>query len=142
MSRIAVLGTNGDPPGIFLRHIASTIAGRPEIDRVVVIPCGPRPGERRRTDDTDRALMADLTFAGLANVEVDLSDLEQSSFTPMNELVDRYQAQGHTVSVIVGSDLVKGGITNAKIATNVNNGGDVLPRRQRLPLLHKIFVIF
>ncbi len=52
--------------------------------------------------------MADIAFSGIARVEVDLSDLEQDTFTRSHVLETRYQDQGQ-IWHVVGVDIIEGG---------------------------------
>lgn len=81
-----------------------------EFDQVRVIPCGPRPDKAvtGSIPPVYRAALADLAFGGLDRVIVDLSDLEQDSFTRSWLLQERYAALGELWHV-VGSDLIAGG---------------------------------
>lgn len=106
--RIAIFGGSFNPPGVHHRHIAEALARR--YDEVRVIPCGPRP-DKPSTDlipPVFRAALADVTFGDLAKVVVDLSDLEQNTFTRNHQLQTHYAKHGD-VWHVVGADLVKGG---------------------------------
>ena len=52
--------------------------------------------------------MADIGFKGLPGVEVDLFDLEQSTFTRTHALQDRYASRGKLWHV-VGTELIARG---------------------------------
>jgi NAD+ kinase len=105
---IAVFGGSFNPPCLHHRQIAQELAG--QFDSVVIVPCGPRPD--KVTNDhlppTYRAAMADVSFTGIRNVEVDLFDLEQEVFTRTHELQRRYEQRGE-VWHVVGGDLICGG---------------------------------
>ncbi len=106
--RIALFGGSFNPPGLHHRAIAAALAAR--FDRVMVVPCGPRP-DKESTNTVPavyRAALADMAFAGLERVEVDLFDLEQSTFTRAHALDSRY-ASGGEVWHCVGVDLIAGG---------------------------------
>lgn len=106
--RIALFGGSFNPPGLHHRHIAERLAR--DFDTVLIIPCGPR-GDKATTNllpPVFRAALADMAFEGLANVEVDLFDLEQDRFTRSHELDRRYAARGE-VWHVVGVDLIQGG---------------------------------
>ncbi len=106
--RIALFGGSFNPPGLHHQRLAEALSTR--FDRVLVIPCGPRDDKSATNllPPIYRAVMADLTFAGMPKVEVDLFDLEQESFTRTYQLDSRYAAQGE-VWHVVGVDLTKGG---------------------------------
>lgn len=106
--RIAIYGGSFNPPGLHHRQIVEFLSR--EFDRVIIVPCGPRP-DKQTVNDVDsvhRAALVDIAFRGLERVEVDLFDLEQLAFSPTDELEARYASQGEIWHVI-GSDLVKGG---------------------------------
>ena len=109
--RIALFGGSFNPPGLHHRAIAGKLAA--SFDRVVVVPCGPRP-DKPVTNDVDpvyRAAMVDLTFRGVPKTQVELFDLEQSTFTRTHALEARFAAAGE-VWHVVGGDLVQGGSRN------------------------------
>ncbi|MES2569923.1 MAG: NAD(+)/NADH kinase [Verrucomicrobiota bacterium] len=106
--RIAIFGGNFNPPGIHHRAVVEALI--PHFDKIIVIPCGPRP-DKFAINDVDprhRAALTDITFRGIPKVEVDLFDLELASFTSNDALEARYGALGELWHVI-GSDLSKGG---------------------------------
>ncbi|HNU01441.1 MAG: NAD(+)/NADH kinase [Acidobacteria bacterium] len=105
---IAVFGGAFNPPGQHHRAIAEALSR--QFDRVVVVPSGPRPDKPSMQDvePIHRAAMADMAFRGLANVRVDLFDLEEGTFTRNHDLETRYAAEGE-VWHVVGGDLVGGG---------------------------------
>jgi len=107
-NRIAIFGGSFDPPGVHHRAIAKALVK--EFDKVVVVPCGPRPDKKsaNNIDPTHRASMCDMAFRGNLNIEVDLFDLEQATFTRTHNLEIRYESRGEIYHV-VGSDLVIGG---------------------------------
>jgi NAD kinase len=107
-ARVALFGGSFNPPGTHHRAVAEALASH--FDRIIVIPCGPRP-DKLSTYDLEpyhRAALADITFHGLPKVEVDLFDLELASFSANDAFEARYAALGNLWHVI-GSDLCKGG---------------------------------
>lgn len=106
--RLAIVGGSFNPP--HNRHVDLVKMISADFDRVVVIPCGPRP-DKPTTNDVEpihRAVMIDLAFRGMPpNVVVDLSDLERDTFTTNYELEARYRAEGREVTHVVGSDLIR-----------------------------------
>jgi len=106
--RIALFGGSFNPPGIHHRLLVGTLASH--FDRVLVVPCGPRPDKASTNliPPVYRAAMADMTFGGMDKVEVDLSDLEQNVFTRSYALEERFQSRGE-IWHVVGVDLIKGG---------------------------------
>ena len=77
--RIAVFGGSFNPPGLHHRLVAEALVGH--FDRIIVVPCGPRP-DKLTTNDVEtvyRAALADIAFRDLPRVEVDLFDLGRPS---------------------------------------------------------------
>lgn len=105
-TRIALFGGSFDPPGAHHRRIAEELARR--FDRVVVVPCGPRPDKPGEAPAAHRGRMAEATFAGLDRVRVDLFDVEAGTFTRTVDLERRYAGEGE-VWHVVGADLVAPG---------------------------------
>ncbi|MDP3727798.1 MAG: NAD(+)/NADH kinase [bacterium] len=109
MKKVALLGGSLNPPGLHHRAIARALSR--EFDLVRIVPCGPRPDKATTNDiaPLHRAAMADLAFQRLAsNIEVELFDLEQATFTPNHLLGERLIDLGE-VWHVVGTDLVAGG---------------------------------
>ena len=105
---LAVFGGSFSPPGLHHRAIVRELARH--FDRVVVVPCGPRP-DKPSTSEVDpvyRAALADVAFVGIEGAEVDLFDLEMATFTRTHELHERYSPRGE-VWHVVGADLITGG---------------------------------
>lgn len=108
MSRIAILGGSFDPPGRHHRELAEQLSAM--FDRVVVVPTGVRPDRLAATDTAPvyRAAMADISFRGLEKVHVDLSDLENQTWTQPRELEARWSREGE-VWFVVPLELIRGG---------------------------------
>ncbi len=123
--RIAVFGGSFNPPEVHHRAVVEALSA--QFDRVIVVPCGPRP-DKPPTNDIEpvhRAVMCDMAFRGIPNVEVALFDLENGTFTRTIALDERYRSLGEVWHVI-GSDLVCGGATGAAdIQTKWQNGADI-----------------
>ena len=128
--KTAVFGGSFNPSACHHRGIAVAVA--PHFDRLKVVPCGPRP-DKPTTGDIEpfhRAAMADLAFKGVPNVEVDLFDLEQATFTRTHALDDRYSAsEGGEIWHVVGADLIKGGKDGASSIQRTWEKGDELWHR-------------
>lgn len=105
---IALFGGSFNPPGNHHAAIAARLAEM--FDEVRVIPCGPRPDKpvTGSVPAVYRATLADIVFGGLAKVVVDLSDLEQETFTRNHGLQSKFEKDGE-VWHVVGADLVAGG---------------------------------
>lgn len=120
--KIALYGGSFNPPGIHHREIARHLARR--FDEVIIVPCGPRPDKPVTNDVAPifRAAMVDMTFRDLANVRVELFDLESQSFTPSLKLDQAFSTEGEVWHVI-GADLVRGGASGeAPIQKHWNEG--------------------
>ena len=106
--RIALFGGSFNPPGLHHRRIAEMLAN--SFDEVRVVPCGPRPDkpEVGSVPSVFRAALCDLVFAGLERVVVDLSDLEQDTFTRNHALEKQLSPYGE-VWHVVGADWLTGG---------------------------------
>lgn len=107
--RIAIYGGSFNPPHLGHVQNVRALAASGSFDLVVVVPCGPRPDKEIVNDiaPSHRATMADLAFAGIPGVEVDLFDLENDVFTPNIDLQARYADRG-IVHHVVGADLICG----------------------------------
>jgi len=108
LARIAILGGSFDPPGKHHRELAQALSAR--FDSVVVVPTGMRE-DRMGAPDTAAvycAAMADMSFRGLPKVSVDLSDLENQSWTQPSVLETRFAKQGE-VWFVVPAELIRGG---------------------------------
>ena len=107
--KIVVFGGSFNPAGTHHREIAAMLSGM--FDKVKIVVCGPRP-DKPTTNDIDpvhRAAMADLTFGQPgSSMEVDISDLENETFTRTHELDARYSSEGE-VWHLIGTDLIAGG---------------------------------
>lgn len=109
--RIAVFGVSADPPAFHHKVIVETLAEQdPFFDRVIVVPCGPRPDKRtvENLDPIHRATMLDMTLRNIRNTRIDLFDLEHATFTRTRELDELYRKEGELWHV-VGADWVVGG---------------------------------
>jgi nicotinate (nicotinamide) nucleotide adenylyltransferase len=106
--QIAVFGGSFNPPGRHHRLMAELLAK--DYDKVLVVPCGPRP-DKLTTQDIDlvyRAALVDLAFQDVPKVEIDNSDLEYAIFTRTHDLQQRYETRGELWHLI-GADLAEGG---------------------------------
>ncbi len=106
--KIAVFGGSFNPPGLHHRAIVERLAA--EFDRVLVVPCGPRPDKPVTNDvaPVHRATMCARAFRGLERVDLELFDLEEAGFSRTWELQERFAERGELWHVI-GTDLVAGG---------------------------------
>jgi NAD+ kinase len=113
-ARIALFGGSFNPPGLHHRLIAERLSS--VFDQVRIVPCGPRPDKSSTSQipPVYRAALADITFAGLPGVSVDLFDLEQESFTRNHQLQSRFESGGQIYHV-VGADLVENGASGQSL---------------------------
>lgn len=122
---VAIFGGSFDPPGVHHCYIAKELAKH--FDKVIVVPCGPRP-DKASTNDVDpihRAAMVDLTFRGLKNVSVELFDLENATFTRTHLLQERFACEGELWHVI-GIEWIHGGCQDkSPIQLSWENGNEV-----------------
>lgn len=134
--RIALFGGSFNPPGIHHQRIAEALSQR--FDVVLVVPCGPR-GDKSATNllpPVFRAAMADMAFATIPKVEIDLFDLEQQHFTRSHLLDARYASRGE-VWHVVGVDLVKGGARGQSEIQRSWERGTELWQRARFVVLKR-----
>lgn len=123
--RVAVYAGAFDPPAEHHRQIARRLAE--QFDRVVVFPSGPRD-DRPSADSlpVHRAVMADLNFAHLDKVTVELDDLERGRFTPNHEFPRLFGAAGEEIWHVVPYSAVDGGAEGqSRIQTEWAFGADL-----------------
>jgi NAD+ kinase len=108
--RIAIFGGTFSPPGLHHRLVVEALT--PHFEKIIVLPCGPRPDKptANEVDPWHRAALVDIAFQGMPKVEVDLFDLELANFTTNDCFESRY---GHLGEIwhVIGSDLSAGGAT-------------------------------
>ena len=133
---LAVFGGSFSPPGLHHRAIVAELVRH--FDRVVVVPCGPRP-DKPSTNEVDpvyRAALSDVAFNGIDRVEVDLFDLEMATFTRTHALHERYRERGE-VWHVVGADLVAGGGQGRSFIHTQWEHGPELWRTLNFAVLHR-----
>lgn len=108
--KVALFGGSFNPSALHHRAVVEALV--PHFDKIIVIPCGPRP-DKEQTNDIEpahRAAMADMAFRGIPKVEVDLFDLEHATFTKTHKLDELYGLkEGGEIWHVVGTDLIAGG---------------------------------
>lgn len=141
--KIAILGGSFNPVGIHHLRIVQEVLKLNRFDKVIILPCGPRP-DKQNTEDIDpvfRAAMLEITFRGFPdNVEIELNDLEKCKFTRTVDIERRYQDKGEVWHVI-GFDLVAGGSTGRSTIQQTwtdgeklwENGRFVVVKRKNFP---------
>lgn len=125
MEKIAIFGGSFNPPGIHHRLVVEALV--PHFDKIIVIPCGPRP-DKETTNDIEpwhRAALTDIAFRDIEKVEVDLFDLELASFTPNDIFEKRY---GHLGEIwhVIGSDLSHGGANGESAIHRFWDNGELM----------------
>jgi NAD+ kinase len=109
--KIAILGGSFNPTGVHHLRIVEEVLKLHTFDRIIILPCGPRP-DKKSVGDIEavyRAAMLNITFrAYQGQVEIDLQDLERTEFTRTIDIERRYKDRGE-VWHIVGYDLIEGG---------------------------------
>ncbi len=109
-AKVALFGGSFNPSAAHHRDVAAALV--PHFEKIIVIPCGPRP-DKEQTNDIEpvhRAVMADLTFRGIPKAQVDLFDLEHATFTKTHRLDELYGLrEGGEIWHVVGTDLIAGG---------------------------------
>jgi len=108
--KIALFGLSANPPGLHHVQIIERLKNLQMFDRIIVVPCGPRPDKdtTNNIEPVHRAHMLDLALKGVKGIEIDRSDLEKEEFTRTMDLERRYRDQGE-IWHVVGFDLVVGG---------------------------------
>lgn len=114
MSEVFVYGGSFNPPGVHhARIVERLISQMLSGDHLLVIPCGDRPDKLTTGSivPAHRAEMARLAFAQFYRTTLDLTDLERDTFTRTADLINRVQARfpEHTITLVVGQDLIEGG---------------------------------
>ena len=127
--RIAVYGGSYNPTCLHHQTIAEKLEA--EFDKVIIVPCGDGRQDKdsvKAVSNSDRAIMANIGFSGLSNVELDLHDLQNNIYTPTYLLEERYAAKYPEAEIwhVVGSDLIVGGRDkNSEIQRTWKNGQEI-----------------
>jgi len=132
--KVAIFGGSFNPPGTHHRLVAEALI--PHFDKIIVLPCGPRP-DKPTVNDVEpwhRAALADIAFRGLPKVEVDLSDLELSDFTT-NDLIEARFGHLGELWHVVGSDLAEGGAEGASTIQTTWKEGPTMWRKLRFCIM-------
>ncbi len=110
--RIAIYGGSFNPASKHHQEIVEKLGK--EFDKVIIVVCGssrPDKDSVKAVTNDDRAIMANIAFAGFPNTEIDTYDLTHLVYTPTYLLEERYAAKYPDAEIwhVVGSDLVMGG---------------------------------
>lgn len=133
---VAVFTGSFDPPTAFHRGVVARLCEL-GFDEVVVCPCGPRNGrtDAEHAEAIHRAVMADLGFAGLPAVRVDLADLDDRAFADHRTLEARYAGRGE-VWHVVSDEFVTGGRDGQSIVHTRWEAGAEMWQASRFVVLH------
>ncbi|MBL8149368.1 MAG: NAD(+) synthase [Blastocatellia bacterium] len=109
--RVAIFGGSFNPPGLHHRRIAEKLSRL--FDLVVIVPCGFRSDKVSVNEISHhhRKELVKMAFNGISNLELDMSDLDQNSYTPTYLLDERYRERFPDSEIwhAVGGDIVAGG---------------------------------
>lgn len=132
---VVIVGGSFNPPGLHHRELVTAVSDW--ADEIVFVPIGSRPDSPMTNDvpSIHRAVLADLNFCGLAKVRVDLSDLENDSFTPTHVLAQKFGADA-IVSHVVHADCVRGGRTRSSTICQHWQHGCELWDNERFLVVH------
>ncbi|MBP3957652.1 nicotinate-nucleotide--dimethylbenzimidazole phosphoribosyltransferase [Gemmata sp. G18] len=129
--KVAVFTGSFDPPTTYHRRVAMLLRGR-GFDEVVVRPAGPRcdTPEIEHAKPVHRAVLVDLAFRDLPGVTVDLSDLDDATFTPHYSFDDLLADRGEVWHVIPAEFVVGGRAGESAIHTKWELGLDAWTSRK------------
>src|SRR5205823_5503850 len=104
--KIALFRGSFNPPGVHHRLVAEAMI--PHFDKIIVLPCGPRPDQLtlNDVDPSHRASLLDIAFQKVPKVEVDLSDIEFGNYASFGQLQARHAHLGELWHVI-GADTLE-----------------------------------
>ena len=99
--KIAIYTGSFDPPSLFHRAVAEQLRAA-GFDEVIIRPAGPRSDTAavEHAAPIHRAIMTDLAFRDLPGVSVDLTDLDDQTFTGHYDLERLYAHRGEIWHVI------------------------------------------
>ncbi|MBI2449961.1 MAG: NAD(+) synthase [Candidatus Nealsonbacteria bacterium] len=126
--RVAIFGGSFNPPAMNHKFIVAELSR--VFEKVVVVPCGIRTDKPSTTvaSPQQRKVMAEMTFSGMPNVQLDFYDLEKNVFTPTYLLQERYAKlfPDSEIWIAVGEDLVAGGKEgNSEIQKSWKKGKEI-----------------
>lgn len=135
--RVAVFTGSFDPPTAFHRNVVEALRGR-GFDEVVVRPSGPKKYDNPEVEHAKpihRAVLTDLAFGNLPGVTVDLSDLDDATFTPHYSLDDLLSDRGEVWHVVPAEFITGGRASDSAIHNKWELGLDAWATR-RFVVLH------
>lgn len=134
--KVAVFTGSFDPPTTFHRTVVRLLRER-GFDEVIVRPSGPRHDgpEVEHAKPVHRAVLTDLAFADIPGVTVDLSDLDDATFTPHFSLDDLLRDRGEIWHVVPAEFVTGGRASDSAIHNKWELGLDAWATR-RFVVLH------
>lgn len=133
-STVAVYSGEFDPPTLQHHQIATRLAE--VFDRVIVVPSSQRTAFRHSDSRSlHRAVMCDMTFHDIANLDVDLSDLERGHASVAHECTERLSLKDAIIWRVVDSAELKGAFTERIAVLHCN---DKSLDRSMLPAEHRL----
>lgn len=137
--KIGILGGSFDPAGIHHLTIVREVLKLDLFDKIIVLPCGPRP-DKKSVEDIDpvyRAAMLEITFRHIQDtIEIELNDMEKEVFTRTIDVEKRYQDNAE-VWHIVGYDLVQFGGAGASAIQREWTDGNRLWEKSRFVVVKR-----
>jgi nicotinate-nucleotide adenylyltransferase len=104
----AVFGGTFDPPHLGHREAVRGLFENPGVCRVIVVPAGTPPLKPQATSTEDRFKMAELGFAGIADVQIDGRELERSKRTGKPsfsiDTLQELRQENTKLAFVVGAD--------------------------------------
>lgn len=99
--KIAIYTSSFDPPSLFHRAVAEQLRAA-GFDEVIIRPAGPRNDSSavEHAAPIHRAVMTDLAFRDVPGVSVDLTDLDDQTFTGHYDLERLYAHRGEIWHVV------------------------------------------
>jgi NAD+ kinase len=106
---VVIIGGSFNPPGRHHELIIRTIKSKSE--KVVVVPCGPRPDKASANiiSHCHKKELVNLAFGSIPGIDIDFEDLDSGIYTPTYCIDEKYEKlyPGWQIWHMVGSDLVE-----------------------------------
>ncbi|MDY3563124.1 nicotinate-nucleotide--dimethylbenzimidazole phosphoribosyltransferase [Gemmata sp. JC673] len=134
--KVAVFTGSFDPPTTYHRKVVELLREK-GFDEVIVRPSGPRCDgpEVEHAKPVHRAILTDLAFKDVPGVTVDLSDLDDATFTPHFSLDDLLGDRGELWHVVPAEFVTGGRASESAIHNKWELGLDAWATR-RFVVLH------